>query len=504
MSTSPLSSFIRRLRGSIAAAQPGGLSDAQLLDRWLALRDEAAFEVLLWRHGPMILGVCRRVLSNDADVEDAFQAAFLLLVRKAAAIRRHGSVAAWLYQVAHRVALRARQRSAKRGARETDGVERLAADAPDDALWRDVRPVLDDEIGRLPAKYRVPFVRCYLEGCTNEEAAAELGCPVGTVHSRLAWARERLRSRLLRRGVTLTAAGVAVLLANGAAPAAVPPALAETTLHAAFAYAAHPAAASVSAGAAALTKGVLRSMLFARLKVGAAVVLALVVCGSAGGLAFYGAAEAAGVPPRGTSPSQFGAAPAPVTAPAPRTVRVPSEVSGILLGVFTEIKPDEKVADKDVIVVGKQKYRQLREGDEVAEGQLLARADDRAATADLAIAQAKLEVARAELITAVKTKEEAKARYAQLVRTNQQAPGTVAAEEIAAARLTYERYEQEENAKKANVAAAEAGLEQSKIRLQAFAIRSPVRGTIKVIHKQRGEAVQAFETVLEILPQDDK
>src|SRR5262245_46029918 len=303
MSTSPLSSFIRRLRGSIAAGQPGGLSDAQLLDRWLALRDEAAFEVLLWRHGPMILGVCRRVLSNDADVEDAFQAAFLLLVRKAAAIRRHGSVAAWLYQVAHRVALRARQRAAKRGARETGGVERLAADTPDDALWRDVRPVLDDEISRLPAKYRVPFVRCYLEGCTNEEAAAELGCPVGTIHSRLAWTRERLRSRLLRRGVTLTAAGLTVLLANRAAPAAVAPALAETTLHAAFAYAAHPAAVSgVSAGAAALAKGELRTMFLAKLKVGAAVVLTLVVCGGAGGLAFYGAAEAAGVPPRGAPP----------------------------------------------------------------------------------------------------------------------------------------------------------------------------------------------------------
>src|SRR5262249_29869163 len=114
MGVGSLSSFIRRLRGDLAASQRGGVSDAQLLDRWLAQRDEAAFEGLLWRHGPMILGVCRRVLDHDADVEDAFQATFLLLVRKAASIQRGASVAAWLYQTAYRVALRARQRSRKR------------------------------------------------------------------------------------------------------------------------------------------------------------------------------------------------------------------------------------------------------------------------------------------------------------------------------------------------------------------------------------------------------
>src|SRR5262249_3627262 len=158
------------------------------------------------------------------------------------------------------------QRVRKRSARETDGVERLAADTSDDVLWRDVRPVLDEEISRLPAKYRTPFIRCYLEGCTNEEAAVELGCPVGPIHSGLPGARARPRPRLVRRGVTLTAAGLTVLLANRVASAAVPPALAETTLHAAFAYAAHPAtAAGVSAGAVALTKGVLRTMFFAKL-----------------------------------------------------------------------------------------------------------------------------------------------------------------------------------------------------------------------------------------------
>jgi len=210
-----LSAFIRRLRGDIATARSGGLSDAQLLDRWLAQRDQAAFEVLLWRHGPMILGVCRRVLHNDADVEDAFQAAFLLLVRKGAAIRRRDSVAAWLYQTAYpRRSPSARPRPQAQRLRETVGVERLGADDSDASLWQDVRPILDDEINRLPEKYRIPFIRCYLEGCTNEEAAVEMGCPVGTIHSRLAWARERLRSRLTRRGVTLAGAGLTALLAH--------------------------------------------------------------------------------------------------------------------------------------------------------------------------------------------------------------------------------------------------------------------------------------------------
>ena len=276
MSTGRLSAFIRRLRGDIDAARSGGLSDAQLLDRWLAQRDQAAFEVLLWRHGPMILGVCRRVLRNDADVDDAFQAAFLLLVRKAGAIRQRESVAAWLYQTAYRVALRARDHANKRNARETSGVECLGADDSDAGLWHDVRPILDDEINRLPEKYRTPFIRCYLEGCTNEEAAVEMDCPVGTIHSRLAWARERLRSRLTRRGVTLAGAGLTALLAHKAATAGLPAALAETTLQAAFAYAAHSATAvGVSAGAVALTKGVLRTMFIANLKIAAAVVLAV-------------------------------------------------------------------------------------------------------------------------------------------------------------------------------------------------------------------------------------
>jgi len=508
MSTT-LSFFIRRLRGSMGATHSGGLSDAQLLDRWVALRDEAAFEVLLWRHGPMILGVCRRLLRNAADVEDAFQAVFLLLVRKAAAIRRRESVAAWLYQVAYRVALQARERSARRNARETDGVERLAVDAPDDVDARDLRVVLDDEINQLPTKYRTPFIRCYLEGCTNEEAAVEMKCPVGTIHSRLAWARERLRSRLVRRSVTLTAAGLTALLAQGIASAAMLAALGEMTLRAALAYATFSAAApGVSAGAVALTKGVLRTMLLAKLKLGVAVLLALTLCGGAGGLAVYGAAGTAGQP-RGTLAPLAAAAPAPQQAlsgsapAAPRTIKVPCEVDGVLLGIFTEIKPNDKVAETDVVAVGNQKYRRLREGDTVKAGQLLARVNDVLACDDVGIAEARTAAAEAEMITSRKTKEEALQRRDGMLQAIKANPLAYSKEDIRCASLTYERYVQEEVAKKANLVVAQLQLGQTRTQLKMYEIRSPVDGVVKTIHLRKGEAVKRLEAVLEIQPLDD-
>src|SRR5262245_41192493 len=171
MAHEPLGMFIRQLRRMVGPPEGGGLTDAQLLERWVAGRDEAAFEVLLWRHGAMVLGVCRRLLADPHDVDDAFQATFLTLVRRAAAVRKREALAGWLYRVAYRVALRARGRRQQRAARETGGVEWLGADSESDFLWRDLRPVLDEEIQRLPDKYRSTFVLCHLQGLTNEEAA---------------------------------------------------------------------------------------------------------------------------------------------------------------------------------------------------------------------------------------------------------------------------------------------------------------------------------------------
>jgi RNA polymerase sigma factor (sigma-70 family) len=507
-----LTSFIRRLSGRVGVMQSGGLTDAQLLERWLTRRDQAAFEVLLWRHGPMILGVCRRVLGNHADVEDAFQAAFLLLVRKAGAIRQGVSLAAWLYRVAFRVALRARERSACRDVQPSAGVERFADDGPDELMTRELRAVLDDEIDQLPAKYRAPFIRCYLEGCSNEEVAVELSCPVGTIYSRLAWARERLRSRLERRGLTPPAAGLATLLAQDVASATMPLRMAEKTLQAAFAFADHSTtAAGASAAAIALAKGVSRTMFVAKLKLGAAIVLALILCGGAGGLAFYGAAKA-GYAPRGLSSTSetaaLGAQPALAEAAQPlavtRTIRVPSQVDGLLLGIFTEIMPDEKVAPRDVIVVGKQKYRRLREGDKVKAGQLLGRVNDTLAIDDVAISEAKVVAAEADLKASSAMKEESKRRLALLeALRNKGGVKAVSDEDMGIAKVTVDRFALEEAARKASVTLSQGQLRQARTQLKMHEIRIPADGVIKTILFRKGEAVKRLETVLEILPSDD-
>src|SRR5262249_38077723 len=150
-----------------------GLSDAELLDGYINRREEAAFEVLMVRHGPMVLGVCRRLLCHDQDAEDAFQATFLTLARKAGSIGRREALGGWLRQMASRAARAAKARPVPLQALRADLLP--APDLAQDLLWRDLRPVLDEEINRLPDRYRAPFVLCYLEGRTNTEAARQLG-----------------------------------------------------------------------------------------------------------------------------------------------------------------------------------------------------------------------------------------------------------------------------------------------------------------------------------------
>ncbi len=213
---------------------------------------------------------------------------FLVLARKAGSIGKRESVGSWLYKVAYRVALRLRARTAKRSAREEPIDELSAPEATDKVLWRDLRPVLDEEIDRLPEKYRVPFVLCYLEGQTNEEAARQLGCPKGTILSRLARGRERLRSRLARRGLALSVGGLATVLAQNASAASVPAGLVSSTLQAAIPFAAGQAATGlISAPVAALIEGVLHSMFLTQLKSATAALLALIVLGTGVGLFSY-------------------------------------------------------------------------------------------------------------------------------------------------------------------------------------------------------------------------
>ena len=208
--------------------------------------------------------VCRAVLNDTHDAEDAFQATFLVLARKAAAVRRRESVAAWLYGVAQQVAARkALHRVARRRVLEREARPMLPQEPDPDAA--ELRLLLHEELGRLPERFRAPLVLCYLQGKSNEEAARALGCPVGTIKSRLAHARERLRGRLARRGAAMGAAALAVCLGEQLAPAAVPGVLIQEALTAALGFTAGSAAA-VSPRLAGLAEGVLHDLVLARLK----------------------------------------------------------------------------------------------------------------------------------------------------------------------------------------------------------------------------------------------
>ncbi len=246
-----------------------GVTDAQLLDRFKARSDldssEAAFAALLDRHGPMVLGVCRRALRNPDDVADAFQATFLILVRKANSVRVDDSLGRWLYGVSRRVAARAKLAAARRSGPQVREIELAAAPARD-ANLDELRDVLDEEIGRLPEEFRSAVVLCELEGLGHGEAARELGCAVGTVKSRLSRAREKLRTRLIRRGVAPTACASYVESAS----AAVPSEFIEATVKAAI----ENANGVVSPAVAWLIQGVLRTMFLNKLSMIAITVVA--------------------------------------------------------------------------------------------------------------------------------------------------------------------------------------------------------------------------------------
>src|SRR4051794_27990527 len=219
--------LVHRLGGLFSDGTLAGLTEGELIDRFVRGRDEAAFEALLARHGPMVLGVCRQLLRDPNDVDDAFQAAFLVLVRKAGTIRRGDLLGNWLYGVAYRVARRARALSTRRPAQAPLGSEAVSALAGANRDCSTVpdpepKPWLHEEVARLPEKYRVPVLLCYFQGLTPYEAARRLGCPLGTVKGRLARARDLLRRRLTRRGVTLSAAALAAHFAVLEARATVP------------------------------------------------------------------------------------------------------------------------------------------------------------------------------------------------------------------------------------------------------------------------------------------
>src|SRR5882672_7010390 len=195
----PVLRYIRRM---VEPKQAGRVSDEILLERFCTAGDGDAFASLVERHGPLVMGVCCRMLKDIHDAEDVFQATFLVLVRKARSIANPESLAQWLYGVAYRTALRARRLAAQRRFHEGRAAESMDSKMYIEFPERDLRPIIDEEIQRLPRSHRAPVVLCYFGGKTKEEAARILGLPVGTVSSRLARARERLRDRLTRRGLT--------------------------------------------------------------------------------------------------------------------------------------------------------------------------------------------------------------------------------------------------------------------------------------------------------------
>jgi RNA polymerase sigma factor (sigma-70 family) len=287
MATSQVSEVIQYLRRTVLLPGGAAMTDGQLLSRFVEGRDEDAFAALVKRHGPMVWGVCRRLLANDQDAEDAFQATFLVLVRKAATVQPREMVANWLYGVAYMTAHRGRVAAAKARRRERQVAEMPEPAVAEPDLWEDLRAVLDQELTRLPDQYRVVVVLCDLEGKTRKEAVRQLGLPEGTVASRLARARAMLAKRLTQRGVTLSGGALAALLSQKVASAGVPASVVSSTIKAVTLVTAGQAVVGlISVKVAALTEGVVKAMLVTKIKSVLALVLVIAALAGAAGLIY--------------------------------------------------------------------------------------------------------------------------------------------------------------------------------------------------------------------------
>jgi RNA polymerase sigma factor (sigma-70 family) len=269
--------------------------DGRLVERFLE-GEEEAFERLVQRHGPVVLGVCRRVVGDPHGAEDAFQATFLVFVRKAKSLRRKERIGNWLYGVAYRTALKARRAALRRCAREKQVEPLPDVTARAGSADAELLSLIDEEVNRLPGKYRQPVVLCELQGCSRQEAARELCCPEGTLSSRLARGRTLLRERLLRRGVTLPGGPSVALLPPALVFASVPPALCQSTVEAGARLTAAPNAVGMvtSPQVAALTRGVLHSMFIEKVRWATIGLLCVGVLG--GGLAMLASSWAAPAP----------------------------------------------------------------------------------------------------------------------------------------------------------------------------------------------------------------
>jgi RNA polymerase sigma factor (sigma-70 family) len=290
--TSLVLSYIRQL---VAGERASMTSDKELLERFIARRDGAAFRALICRHGPMIFRLCRRILQSEQDAEDAFQATFLVLATRPSCVRRKDSLGNWLYGVAQHLARKAKTNAARRRAREGQSSPAPAPDPFTEITVREAQEIFHQELGRLPEKYRAPVVLCCLEGLARDEAARQIGLPLSTLKSRLEGGRARLRARLVQRGLTLPGVLATVLVAEQAATAALPIELIDCTVKAATLSAAGAATTSVvSAKVAALTEGMVKSMFLAKLLPVTTLLLVACALGAAGAVGGSYQTQAAG------------------------------------------------------------------------------------------------------------------------------------------------------------------------------------------------------------------
>ena len=278
MASEHAGAMLRHVQRWVEAETLRGWSDGQLLQQFAVQHEEEAFAVLVRRHGRLVWGVCRHMLRHEQDAEDAFQATFLVLARRAAAIRKLESVGSWLHGAAYRIALRAKQEVAKRQGRERAAAVPESASAGPDLAWRELQGMLDEEVARLSEKYRAPLVLCCLEGRSRAEAAAELGLPKGTVSSRIAHARRLLQKRLARRGVALSAVLTSGVLWGKSASAAVPVPL----VRIAVAVATGHAPGGISSAVAALADGAASMLSAGKVFVSLALLLMAGVVGAVG------------------------------------------------------------------------------------------------------------------------------------------------------------------------------------------------------------------------------
>ena len=388
---------IRTLFGVGTAA---ALSDDQLLERFTRQGQgdaaEVAFVALVEKHGPMVLRVCRGVLRDPHDAEDAFQATFLVLALKAGTIRENNSVASWLFGTARRVAIRARSKIARRAINERRGTpmaeDRSRASDPPEAL-----PEVHEEVDRLPEKYRLPIILCYLEGLTHEEAAAQLRVPVGTVKVRLSRARERLRGRLTRRGL---APSVLAVAPTGKASGMAPAPFVKSTIEAAMRIVAGRPPGT-SAMVLDLVQGVLRTMFLTQLKTAAAILATSLTITLAAMVGLPSLARSAQEPPP--------KAPSTATGEDAREVTVETLAKSDFR--LTTIQPATIQAFESVDiypkVAGDLKKLAVDIGDTVKLGQLLAEIDSPELDADVEReraafekAMAKVEVAQSAVLVA--------------------------------------------------------------------------------------------------------